>query len=70
MTKSLQYVLMIQNISTSLTTKNLHLTASLKFDAFLKTVSITNLIVLQFTLFLFLHNFECFSVNIMLRQKE
>lgn len=44
MIKSLQYVLMIQNISTLLTTRNLHLIASWKFDAFLKTVSITILI--------------------------
>jgi len=44
MIKSLQYVLMIQNISTLLTTRNLHLIASWKFDAFLKTVSITILV--------------------------
>jgi hypothetical protein len=44
MIKSLQYALMIQNISTLTTTKNLHLIVSWKFDAFLKTVSITILV--------------------------
>lgn len=43
MIKSLQFVLMIQNTSISLTSKNLHLIASLKSDASLKTVSIHHL---------------------------
>lgn len=50
MIKSLQYVLMIQNISILLITKNLHLIASWKFDAFLKTVSIiTTFLIYDFS---------------------